>query len=99
MAINILEFNGQSQVFSSVKLKESVESIFNSPDYDVHISVLNNFPLALSPQSNLDILVFIKANQNSAPAKLNILNNKEFFNICFNIFESFIMNLQIGESI
>ncbi|WP_312820434.1 UvrD-helicase domain-containing protein [Kaistella carnis] len=81
MAINILEFNGQSQVFSSVKLKESVESIFNSPDYDVHISVLNNFPLALSPQSNLDILVFIKANQNSAPAKLNILNNKEFFNI------------------
>ena len=62
MSIEIVEINGQSKFFDYEKFKNTCESTIGRTCSDAKIFAFNNFPAAVSSETNIDLILVLALN-------------------------------------
>lgn len=81
MAVEIVNFNGLSPYLNYNTFQHNAEKFFSTQGFDTKIAVFNNFPIALSSQTSIDLLLFIKSENTFNKSLPYPLNNRSFKNI------------------
>lgn len=81
MAVEIINLNGLSPYIDHNSLQVSAEKYFSDPLFETKIVILNNFPLAISSQTAIDLILFIRTENPSDKSKAFKFNDCDFRNL------------------
>lgn len=81
MAVEILHFNGMSPHIDFADFQKSAEDLFGNPVFSTKIVVFNNFPVAISSHTFIDLIIVIKC-ENIIDKQIPFeLNGRHFRNL------------------
>lgn len=60
MSVEIINLNGYSPYLDLTLFHQSAEKFYEDENYRTNIIIFNNFPLAITPKTNIDLIIFIK---------------------------------------
>ena len=81
MAVEITNLNGLSPYIDYATLQKTAERMFSDDAFEVKIVIFNNFPLAISSQTAIDLVFFINAKNKRDRSKSYEFYGKKFKNL------------------
>ncbi|MCP1301485.1 DUF2075 domain-containing protein [Chryseobacterium sp. S0630] len=81
MSVEIINLNGYSPYLDPTLFHQSAEKFYEDENYRTNIIIFNNFPLAITPKTNIDLIIFIKTDSVGSKKSPYNFFGKDFRNI------------------